>query len=187
MELYLKSREEWRMWLEENYSSVHGIWLIYYKKQSGKPRIPYNDAVEEALCFGWIDGKIKRVNEECYMQWFTPRRRGSRWSKLNISRVEKMISLGLMKPEGLNAYKEISENPKLMYDIKSERDLPVPDDLIDALKKNIAAYDNFMRFPPSSRKLYVLWLNDAKRDETRINRIEKIVDRSEKNIKAGMM
>ena len=74
MELYVKTREEWRKWLEENHSSVQGIWLIYYKKPSGKPRIPYNEAVEEALCFGWIDGKIKRVNEDYYVQWFTPRR-----------------------------------------------------------------------------------------------------------------
>jgi len=155
MEVYVKSREEWRKWLEENHSIEQGIWLIYYKKISGKPRVSYNDAVEEALCFGWIDGKIKRVNDDYYMQWFTPRRKGSRWSRLNISRVQRLVSDGLMKPEGLSAYQE-------------------------ALK-------NFMNSPPGSRKLYLLWLNDAKREETRKGRITKIVERSAKNIRAGMM
>jgi uncharacterized protein YdeI (YjbR/CyaY-like superfamily) len=187
MELYFKNRGEWRKWLEENHSMVQGIWLIYYKKPSGKPRIPYNEAVEEALCFGWIDGKIKKVNDDYYIQWFTPRRPGSRWSKLNMSRVRKLITEGRMRPAGLAAYKETTRKPELIYDIKSETNLPVPDDLIEALKNNIIAYNNFINFPPSSRKLYVLWLISAKRAETRHSRITIIVERSEKNIRAGMM
>jgi Uncharacterized protein conserved in bacteria len=187
MELYVKNRGEWRKWLEENQSLVQGIWLIYYKKPSGKPRIPYNEAVEEALCFGWIDGKIKRVNDDYYIQWFTPRRPGSRWSKLNISRVHKLITEGRMRPAGLAAYEETTRKPELIYDIRSEINLPVPDDLMEALKKNIAAYNNFINFPLSSRKLYVLWLISAKRAETRQSRITIIVERSEKNIRAGIM
>jgi uncharacterized protein YdeI (YjbR/CyaY-like superfamily) len=187
MELYVKNRVEWRKWLEDNHSMVQGIWLIYYKKSSGKPRIPYNEAVEEALCFGWIDGKIKRVNDDYYMQWFTPRRPGSRWSNLNMNRAQKLINEGRMRPAGLVAYKETIKKPELIYDIKSETRLPVPDDLIEALKNNIAAYNNFINFPPSSRKLYVLWLTSAKRPETRQSRITIIVERAEKNIRAGMM
>ena len=105
MELYIKSREEWHSWLEENTSTTREVWLIFYKKGSDKPRIPYNDAVEEALCFGWIDGKIKRINEQFFIQRFTPRRRGSRLSKYNIERVEKLIKEGRMKPAGLQAFK----------------------------------------------------------------------------------
>lgn len=187
MELYVKTCAEWRKWLEENHSSLQGLWLIYYKKISGKPRIPYNDAVEEALCFGWIDGKIKRVNDDYYIQWFTPRRPGSRWSKLNMGKAEKLIREGRMKPEGLKAYEDGVKRPQMIYDIKAEANLVVPDDLLNALKNNSEAYSNFINFPPSSRKLYVFWLNDAKRAETRSGRIAKIVDRSEKNIKAGMM
>jgi uncharacterized protein YdeI (YjbR/CyaY-like superfamily) len=187
MELYVKNRVEWRKWLEDNHSIVQGIWLIYYKRSSGKPRIPYNEAVEEALCFGWIDGKIKRVNDDYYMQWFTPRRPGSRWSNLNMNRAQKLINEGRMRPAGLVAYKETIKKPELIYDIKSETRLPVPDDLIEALKKNIVAYNNFINFPPSSRKLYVFWLTSAKRAETRQGRITIIVERSEKNIRAGMM
>lgn len=187
MELYVKNRVEWRKWLEANHSMVEGIWLIYYKKPSWKPRIPYNEAVEEALCFGWIDGKIKRVNDEYYMQWFTPRRPGSRWSKLNINRAQKLINEVRMRPAGLVAYKETTMRPELIYDIKSVNNLLVPDDLMEALKNNIAAYNNFTNFTPASRKLYLLWLTSAKRAETRQSRIKMIVERSEKNIRAGMM
>lgn len=187
MELYVKNRVEWRKWLEVNHSMVQGIWLIYYKKPSGKPRIPYYEAVEEALCFGWIDSKIKRVNDDYYMQWFTPRRPGSRWSKLNMTRVRKLINEGLMKSAGLAAFEETNRKPELIYDIKSVNNLPVPDDLMEALKNNIAAYNNFTNFTPASRKLYLLWLTSAKRAETRQSRIKMIVERSEKDIRAGMM
>ena len=187
MELYVKSREEWRKWLEENHSSEQGIWLVYYKKISGKSRIPYNDAVEEALCFGWIDSKIKRVNDDYYIQWFTPRRPGSRWSNLNLDRVLKLIKEGRMRPEGLSVYEAEGKKTHLGHDIKSETNMLIPDDLIAALRTNPDAYNNFINFPPSSRKLYVFWLNNAKRAETRQDRIAKIIDRSERNIRAGMM
>ena len=185
MELYVKTREEWRKWLEENHTTVHGIWLIYYKKPSGKPRIPYDEAVEEALCFGWIDGKIKRVNEDYYIQWFSPRRPVSRWSELNMSKVRNLIKEGRMKPAGLLAYEAAIKKPSLIYNTKKDENMIIPDDLLIALKNNDTSYNNFMKFPPSSRRLYVFWLNDAKRAETRKARIAKIVDRSEKNIKPG--
>ena len=187
MELYVKNRVEWCKWLEEYHNSVDGIWLIYYKKPSGKPRIPYNDAVEEALCFGWIDSKIKRVNDDYYIQWFTPRRSGSRWSELNMKRVEKLIKEGRMRQEGLSLYQEALKKPQLIYDIRKETNIKVPDDLQSALTNNPVALNNFNNFPPSGRRLYVFWLNDAKRPETRQSRILKIVNNSEKNIKAGMM
>jgi uncharacterized protein YdeI (YjbR/CyaY-like superfamily) len=185
MEFYAKDREEWHKWLEKNHSTVDGIWLIYYKKLSGKPRIPYNDAVEEALCYGWIDGKIKRVNDDYYIQWFTPRRPGSRWSELNISKVKNLIKAGLMKPAGLQAYNKAIQKPERIYNTKREENLTIPEDLMSALKNNDAAYKNFINFPPSSRKLYIFWLNDAKREETRKTRIARIVLQSEKNMKPG--
>jgi len=187
MELYAKNREEWHKWLEEHHASVDGIWLVYYKKSSGKARIPYNDAVEEALCFGWIDSKIKSTNADYYVQWFTPRRPGSKWSELNLKRVEKLIKEGRMRHEGLLVYNNAAEKPKSNYNVRSEVNLNIPDDLMLALNSNPAAHNNFMNFPPGCRKLYVFWLNDAKRPETRQSRILKIVDNSAKNIKAGMM
>jgi uncharacterized protein YdeI (YjbR/CyaY-like superfamily) len=187
MELYFKTREEWHTWLEENHQKEDGIWFVFYKKLSGKQSVAYNDAVEEALCFGWIDGKIKSVNEDYYIQWFTPRRTRSRWSKLNISRVNKLLSEDRMRPAGLAAFEKVKDKPELIYEIKRQDINLIPEDLNAALNENMTAYNNFVKFPPSSRRLYIFWLNDAKRPETRASRIAKIVDRSEKNIKAGMI
>jgi uncharacterized protein YdeI (YjbR/CyaY-like superfamily) len=187
MELYFKTRKEWRKWLEKNYSVSEDVWLVYYKKSSGKPRIPYTDAVEEALCFGWIDGKIKRINEDYFIQRFTPRRPGSRWSKYNIDRIEKLIKEGRMEPAGLKAFKEALERPELVYYSRTDGEPCIPEDLMDALGRNRKAFDNFMSFPQSSRRMYIEWLKGAKRADTRSRRIEKIVGRAENNIKPGMM
>ncbi len=186
MELYFTTRKEWRRWLGKNHKTSEGVWLRYYKKPSGKPRIPYVDAVEEALCFGWIDGKIKRINEDYYIQRFTPRRPGSRWSKYNIERIKKLTELGLMKPAGLQAFKESVEKPHLVYDNRKDGIPVIPDDLKFELKKNRTAFKNFNNFTQSSRRMYIDWLNSAKKPETRIRRISKIIDLSEKNIKPGM-
>jgi len=187
MELYFKTRYEWRKWLEENHSACNGVWLVYYKKHSGKPSMPYNDAVEEALCFGWIDGKIKRVNDEYYIQWFTQRRKGSVWSKLNSDRVQKLIKEGRMKPKGLAVYEEAVKKPELFYEINKDRGAIIPDDLCAALQKNKTAEANFYAFPPSRRRLFVLWLDSAKKEETRSARISKIVEQAEKNIRTGII
>ena len=187
MELYVKSREEWHSWLEENYTTARDVWLIYSKKGSNKPRIPYNDAVEEALCFGWIDGKIKRINEQFFIQRFTPRRRGSRWSRYNIARVEKLIKEGRMKPAGLLAFREVLEKPELMYENRTSGEPVIPEDLSEAFIINNKACRNFTNFSLSTRKIYIDWLNSAKRTETRIRRIEKIIELSAKNLKPGMM
>lgn len=187
MELYFTSRKEWRTWLETNHSVSEGVWLIYYKKASGKPRIKYEDAVEEALCFGWIDGKIKKINEDYFIQRFTPRRPGSRWSKYNIERVKRLIDNGMMKPEGLRAYEEVLRKPGLAYDNRTDEDPVIPDDLMASLKNNCQAFDNFMKFSVSTRRLYISWLCDAKRETTRQSRILKVVEFSEQNRKPGMM
>ncbi len=185
MEFYARDREEWHKWLEENHSKLNGVWLIYYKKPSGRPRIPYADAVDEALCFGWIDGKIKRVNDDYYIQWFTPRRPGSRWSALNLSKAKRLIESGQMKPAGILEYEKALNKPERIYDTKKKENMVIPEDLLLVLKNNETAYTNFINFPPSSRRLYVFWLNDAKREETRKSRINKIVEKSEKNIRTG--
>ena len=187
MELYIKTREEWRQWLLVNHSQSQGVWLIYYKKVSGKARIPYNEAVEEAICFGWIDGKIKRVNDDYCIQWYTPRRQGSKWSKLNISRAQKLIADGSMHQAGMEEYEKTIKRPALVYDVRVEDNTPLPEDLMTALKSKPIAYNHFINFPPSSRRLYILWLNSAKREETRHKRILRIVENSINNIRAGMM
>jgi len=185
MELHFTKREEWRNWLKSNHASVREAWLVFYKKPSGKTRIPYNDAVEEALCFGWIDGKLKKINDDYYIQRFTPRRRDSIWSEINVSRARKMISEGLMMKSGMDAFQVYLDNPSLL--IVRNMEVPaIPDELLRKLKKNKKAYDNFMNFPVSTRRLYLQWLTAAKRDETFSRRISKILELSEKNIKTSM-
>jgi uncharacterized protein YdeI (YjbR/CyaY-like superfamily) len=186
-ELYLTTREEWHRWLEKNHSIAGEVWLIYYKKSSGKPRIPYVDAVEEALCFGWIDGKINKINDNYFVQRFTPRRSGSRWSQYNIERVQRLLKEGRMKSSGLKAYMEAEKRPELIYENRTDGDPKTPYDLMDRLNKSKSALENFMNFSISSRRMYIEWLNSAKRPETRSRRIEKIIGLAEKNIKRGLL
>jgi uncharacterized protein YdeI (YjbR/CyaY-like superfamily) len=186
-ELYFSNRENWRKWLQENHEQSEGIWLIYYKKPSGKPRIKYDDAVEEALCFGWIDSKIKRINDEYYVQYFTPRRKGSVWSKYNLERVKSLIERGQMHPSGMEKYREAIENPGLVYDNKTDGEPVIPEDLEKELQKNSEAYQNFVNFSLSARRIYIGWLNNAKRPETRNKRILQVVEFSKQNKRPGMM
>lgn len=186
MELYFKTRRQWRKWLEKNHATSDGIWLIYYKKASGTTSIKYNEAVEEALCFGWIDSKLKSVNEDYYIQYFTRRRKGSVWSKYNLERVRKMIELGMMMPAGMSEYQKALDNPKVIYDNSKDEDPVIPEDLLEALNANRKAQENFMSFSKSNRRMYLFWLNSAKREPTRKTRIGKIVAFSEQNKRAGM-
>jgi uncharacterized protein YdeI (YjbR/CyaY-like superfamily) len=187
MEIHFKDRKDWRSWLETNSRSSDGLWIKVYKKHTGTECIPYAEAVEEALCYGWIDGKIKRINDEYYIQWYTPRRPGSRWSKYNIDRVKKLIKEGRMTHDGMTAYEEVLKKPHLIYDNRVTGETQIPEDLMSELKRNKTAFDNFMKFPPSSRRMYIEWMKFAKRVITRQDRIKKIILFSEQNKRPGMM
>ena len=185
--LYVATREEWRIWLEANQDKKTEIWLIYYKPGSGKPRIPYKDAVEEALCFGWIDGIVRGIDEKKYVQRFTPRKKGSNWSDLNISIAENMIALGRMAPAGLAAYKKgLEDNPQEKREKRTSRDT-MPDELSQALKKDPATAENFEKFAPSYRRHCARYVNDAKRPETRQKRINEIMTLASVNKKVDWM
>jgi uncharacterized protein YdeI (YjbR/CyaY-like superfamily) len=186
-QFYFKNRKEWRKWLEKNSSSAEELWMIIYKKHSGRPCIQYIEAVEEALCFGWIDGKIKRINEEYYIQRYTPRRSGSRWSKYNIERIERLKKEGKVKQFGLDAYNEIFTKPKLVYENRSSGEPEIPEDLLSELKADTVALSYFLQFPQSVRRIYIDWLNSAKKSETRPGRILKIVQTARQNKRPGMM
>jgi uncharacterized protein YdeI (YjbR/CyaY-like superfamily) len=171
--LYLKTRSEWRDWLERNGSKEKAIWLIYYKKHSGKPRISYEDAVGEALCFGWIDGVIKRLDEDRFAQRFTPRKPASRWSALNIKRARKLVRNGQMTPAGLRVFR-----PDQKIEAKPTQ---LPDDLEDELRENRDAWKNFENFPPYYRRMTIAWVASAKKDETRRKRLSQLIANSAQN------
>ncbi len=141
--LYAKNRGELREWLQKYYKTEKVIWLVYFKKQTGKSSIPYADAVEEALCFGWIDGQIKSLDKEKYMQRFTPRKLSSNWSVVNIERAKKMIKEGKMTAWGRKVYEEGTKNNNI---IPSSKSFSIPQDLKKALTANKKAWQNFQSF-----------------------------------------
>jgi uncharacterized protein YdeI (YjbR/CyaY-like superfamily) len=173
-QFYASNREEWRAWLEQNHATARGVWLIYYKQNSGKPRVAYDEAVEEALCFGWVDSKPNSLDEERYMQLFSPRKPKSPWSKLNKQRVERLIEEGLMAPAGLEKIEAAKQDGSWnAYD--AIEDLQVPEDLQQALTANEDAGRNFEAFSNTTRKQILWYITSAKRPETRQKRIEEIV------------
>jgi uncharacterized protein YdeI (YjbR/CyaY-like superfamily) len=178
---YAKDRREWRVWLQKNHGKCEEIWLVYYKKDSGKPRVPYEDAVEEALCFGWIDGKVKKVDEACFAQRFTPRQPRSSWSKANIQRAERLIAEGKMMPAGLAALNsnQRRETPVLPSEM--------PKELEAKFRKQSGAWKNFDNFPPYYRRLMAGWVASAKKDETRLSRLEKLIEFSARNERIKLM
>jgi len=183
--LYLTDRVKWRRWLKKNHKLKKEIWLVYYKKRSGQPRIPYDHAVEEALCFGWIDTTVQRIDEDRYAQKFTPRRPNSKWSETNIRRVKKMIRARKMTRAGLVVFDKADKNMEIAE--KSKSRLLIPPDLKKALSGDSAAEKNFAKFAPGYRRDYVNWIKAAKREETRQRRIAAVVERAASNIKPGML
>ncbi len=179
--LHVKDRHGWRSWLEKNSKRVEEIWLVYYKKESGKPRIVYEDAVEEALCFGWIDGKVKKLDEARYAQRFTPRKPKSNWSALNIRRAKKLIHEGKMTAAGLEAFKT--------HETGKAASLPtqLPADLEERFRKEVAAWENFNRFPPFYRRMTIGWVASAKKEETRLKRLSQLIDHSAGNHRIKFM
>lgn len=179
---YAKDRKEWRKWLEKNHANSPGIWLIYYKKDANKPCVSYDDAVEEALSFGWIDSKVNKLDDERYMQVFTPRKPKSVWSKINKQRVQKLIDQGLMTPTGLEKI-EAAKNDGSWSFLNDIDDLVIPEDLENALNANPNAKVNFNSFSDSIKKQILFWIKSAKRPENRMKRIEKVVMLASENKK----
>ena len=178
-------RESWRQWLEMHGASEAEVWLVYFKAGSGKPTISYPESLEEALCFGWVDSIIQKIDEEKYARKFTPRRPGSRWSELNKHLVAKLIQQGRMTEAGLARVDfAVEEAPKAR---PKRQPLPLPDWLKEALMANSAAWENFQKLAPSHQRNYIGWISDAKREETRQKRIRQAVERLEKGQPLGMM
>ena len=185
--LYVSNRDDWRSWLAVNGERESVIWLIFYKKGSGKRSVPYNDAVEEALCFGWIDSILKRLDDEKYIQKFTPRKEKSSWSVLNVNRVRKMISQGRMTEKGLALFRYAEENGLLPEPgTKPGKDLIIPGFIADALSANNKAAIFFNSLAPSQKRLYILWIMDAKKEETRMKRLKEMIGLLNEGKKLGL-
>ena len=178
------SRAEWRAWLAENYTRTEGIWLVSYKKATGKPRFAYDEAVEEALCFGWVDSKPNKLDEERSLLWFAPRKGGTGWSKPNKERVEKLIAAGLMTPAGL-AKVEAAKADGTWAALDSIEALEIPPDLAAALADHPPAANHFAAFPRSVKRGILEWISTAKTAATRTKRIMETATLAAENKRAN--
>lgn len=181
---HARSRAEWRAWLADHHRSAPGVWLISSKKGTGQPRVEYDEAVEEALCFGWIDSLPRKLDDERSMLLFTPRKPKSGWSKLNKTRIEKLLAAGLMTEAGLEKI-ELAKQNGAWTSLDAVEELTIPPDLQAALDANPTAKRFFDAFAKSAKKGILQWIESAKRPETRQKRIEETVTLAARNEKAN--
>ena len=179
-EIFIDDRAKWRAWLEANHATSRGVWLVTWRSRSGRAAIPYEDAVEEALCFGWIDGTAATLDAERGKQYFAPRKPRSGWAASNKARVERLIAEGRMAPAGLAAIERAKANGSWELLDSVER-LEIPEDLAAALAAQPPAAANFAGFPPSVRKQLLGWLVMARRPQTRAARVSKIAQAAFRN------
>ena len=174
---FFKTPADFRKWFETHHASVTELWVGFYKKDSGKKSITWPQAVDEALCFGWIDGIRKSRDEVSYKIRFTPRKQRSIWSAVNIRRVAELSKQGLMQPAGLKAFAARQENRSGIYAYE-QRSSELPEQYAKKLKQNEAAWKFFEAQSPSYRKTANWWVLSAKREETRLRRLDKLIDDS---------
>jgi len=177
-------RAAWRTWLAGHAGSDSEIWLVYYKKHTGRPTVSYLDSLEEALCFGWVDSLIQRIDEDKYARKFTPRKAGSEWSEVNRRLAAKLIREGRMTEAGLARVD--FPVPEVEGPRQQPSALSIPDWLEPALKASPLAWGNFEKLPPSHQRRYIAWISDAKREETRQKRIREAIALLEGNQRLGI-
>lgn len=178
------TRDEWRAWLEHHHTRTEGVWLISYKKAAGKPTVEYDAAVEEALCFGWVDSKGNKLDDERTMLWMAPRKSGSGWSRPNKERIERLLAAGLIAPAGL-AKIEAAKQDGSWSALDAVEALEVPPDLDQALSMYAMARQYWDAFPRSVKRAILEWISNAKRPETRAKRIEETARLAAENKRAN--
>ena len=174
---FFKTPADFRKWFQTHHASATELWVGFYKKDSGKKSIPWPQSVDQALCFGWIDGLRRGIDEVSYKIRFTPRKQRSTWSAVNIKRVGGLIEQGLMQPTGLQAFAAREENRSGIYSYE-QRSPELPDEYAKKLRKNPVAWNFFQAQPPSYRKAANWWVLSAKQEETPLKRLNKLIDDS---------
>lgn len=180
----IKSRADWRTWLEANHTRKDGVWLVRYKKHIGENYVDYDTAVEEGICFGWVDSLPRKLDEDRTMLWMAPRKSGSNWSKVNKERVEKLLAAGLIAPAGLAKIEAAKKDGSWTALDKIEA-LETPPDLTAAFAKYPHSAANFDAFPRSVKRGILEWIHNAKRAPTREKRIEETARLAGENVRAN--
>jgi uncharacterized protein YdeI (YjbR/CyaY-like superfamily) len=174
---FFSSRSAFRKWLQSHHGTSSELWVGFYKKASGKPSMTWPESVKEALCFGWIDGLRKNIDDSSYMIRFSPRKPSSVWSAVNIALVKELASEGLMQPAGQKAFAARRENRSGIYSYEQRTDT-LPDPYGAKLRENKAAWGFFQAQRPSYRKAAGWWVVSAKREETRLKRLAELIEES---------
>ena len=179
---YPSDRQQWRQWLQENHDKQQSVWLVYYRIKSGIPTISWSEAVDEALCFGWIDSTKKTIDNEQFIQFFSRRKATSTWSKVNKEKVQRLTEAGLMMQTGFDSIETAQQNGSwsILDDVE---ELVIPKDLQAAFKKHKGSETYFLGLSRSVRKSMLQWLVLAKRPETRTKRIEEISELAAQQLK----
>lgn len=185
-QIHFKDAKEFRKWLDSNCGKSSGIWMLYYKKGTGKQSIEYEKAVEEALCFGWIDSIIKKIDEEKYVRKFTPRKEKSKWSELNKKRVAKLINENRMTDAGKKLIDAAKKNGSWENSQRSEINFEIPEILKNELDKYPKAKEFFKSLAPTYKKHYIGWITTAKREETKKKRVNEAIKLLSKGKKLGL-
>jgi uncharacterized protein YdeI (YjbR/CyaY-like superfamily) len=176
---------QWREWLLKNHRTEKLVWLVFPKKHTGIPTLSYEESIEEALCYGWIDSIIKRIDDDRFARKFTPRINCEKWSETNIRRVQKLVREGRMTDEGLNKIdRKLFEKP--IQSARTKTGLEIPPFILHAITSDPKARLNFEKWPPSRKRLAVLWILDAKKEETRKKRLKEVIGLLRKNQRLGM-
>ena len=182
-QFYFKNAEEWRAWLHQNHADSKGVYLIFYRVDSDMESMRWEEAVKVALCYGWIDSTVRKVDDEQRKQLFSPRKDKSVWSKLNKTYIEQLIAENLMHESGLKKIQTARDNGSWNA-LDHVEELTIPEDLKAGFDKNETAYKNFLQFSKTYRKGYLYWLNQAKLSATRQKRISEIIRLCEQNLKS---
>ena len=174
------TREQWRRWLATHHASESEVWLIFHKKHTGKRSVAYKDALDEALCYGWIDSLIKRIDDDRYARKFTPRKPGSNWSSINVKRYNELRAERKLAPPGLE------RSPDGQPNVDAPRPTSVPPYIEKAIKKDAKAWTFFQALAPSYRRLYIAWIESAKREDTRHKRLGQAIGKLRAGRKPGL-
>ena len=174
--IFFETTTAFRAWLEEHHETAPEVWVGYHKKATGKPSMTWAQAVEEALCFGWIDGKLQRIDDQRHRQRFTPRRPGSNWSAINIAKVAELRAAGRMTPAGEAAFAARREDRSAVYSYERRYDAAFEPEQEAAFRENAAAWEWFGSQPPSYRAMATFWVVSAKRPETRARRLASLIE-----------
>jgi uncharacterized protein YdeI (YjbR/CyaY-like superfamily) len=179
---YLESAEELRDWFDANHQTATELWLGYYKKATGRPTVSWSEAVDEALCVGWIDSVRYSVDAERSRQRFTPRRKGSNWSAINVAKIAQLTKEGRMRPAGLAAFEARTEVRTGVYSYEQRHEATLTSDEESRFRQDDEAWTWFQSRPPSYRTAAVWWINSAKRDETRERRLAQLIEESRRGL-----